>query len=73
MSTPNSETSYRLTEQGEFVITGYNSTKTFSSFFPGLAGKNGIPMWTFYVNRGQCVCSMGVEGKHHPIMEFLPA
>jgi hypothetical protein len=30
-------------------------------------------MWTFYVNRGQCVCSMGIEGKHHPIMEFLPA
>ncbi len=30
-------------------------------------------MWTFYVNRGQCICSMGVEGKHRPIMEFLPA
>ncbi|MDZ4121762.1 MAG: hypothetical protein U1C33_05040, partial [Candidatus Cloacimonadaceae bacterium] len=41
--------------------------------FPGLAGTKGIPMWTFYVNRGQCICSMGIEGKHHPIMEFLPA
>ena len=64
---------YYLTPSGEFVIKDYNSTKLFSSFLPGVAGKNGIPMWTFYVNRGQCICSMGVEGKHHPIMEFLPA
>ncbi|MBW6513195.1 MAG: hypothetical protein K0B87_00345 [Candidatus Syntrophosphaera sp.] len=64
---------YQLTDNGEFIITDYNSAKLFSSFFPGIAGKNGIPMWTFYVNRGQCVCSMGIEGKHHPIMEFLPA
>ena len=64
---------YQLLDNGDFAITGYNASKPFSSFFPGVAGKNGIPMWTFYVNRGQCVCSMGVEGKHHPIMEFLPA
>ena len=64
---------YRLQDSGAFVIDGYNSSKLFSSFFPGVAGKEGIPMWTFYVNRGQCVCSMGIEGKHNPIMEFLPA
>lgn len=67
------EIQYQLKTNGEFVISNYNSTKLFSSFFPGVAGKNGIPMWTFYVNRGQCICSMGIEGKHHPIMEFLPA
>lgn len=67
------EMQYQIKTNGEFVISNYNSTKLFSSFFPGVAGKNGIPMWTFYVNRGQCVCSMGVEGKQHPIMEFLPA
>ncbi|MCF7815198.1 MAG: hypothetical protein K9N09_11945 [Candidatus Cloacimonetes bacterium] len=66
-------TQYQLKNNGEFIISNYNSTKLFSSFFPGVAGKNGIPMWTFYVNRGQCICSMGIEGKHHPIMEFLPA
>lgn len=71
--TLNTDSRYQLLDSGEFVITDYNNTKTFSSFFPGVAGKTGIPMWTFYVNRGQCVCSMGVEGKHHPIMEFLPA
>ena len=64
---------YRLNEMGEFIINDYNSSKLFSSFFPGIAGKNGIPMWTFYVNRGQCICSMGIQDKQHPIMEFLPA
>jgi len=70
---PTTKTNYHLDDSGEFTISNYNSSKLFSSFFPGLAGKNGIPMWTFYVNRGQCICSMGIEGKHHPIMEFLPA
>jgi hypothetical protein len=69
----NQTTQYRLTEKGEFIITNYNRAKLFSSFLPGVAGKLGIPMWLFYVNRGQCVCSMGIEGKHKPIMEFLPA
>ncbi|GFO67227.1 hypothetical protein GMLC_08060 [Geomonas limicola] len=64
---------YQLTETGEFVITDYNSAKPFSSFFPGVAGADGIPMWTFYVNRGQCICSMGIQDKEHAIMEFLPA
>jgi len=67
------ETRYHYDDKGDFVITNYLSSKLFSSFFPGIAGKLGMPMWTFYVNRGQCVCSMGVEGKHRPIMEFLPA
>lgn len=30
-------------------------------------------MWIFYVNRGQCICSMGIQDKQNPIMEFLPA
>jgi hypothetical protein len=64
---------YKLNGQGEFIIENYNSAKLFSSFFPGVAGKEGIPMWVFYVNRGQCVCSMGIQDKEHPIMEFLPA
>ena len=69
----NSEPQYKLQENGHFMITNYNSAKPFSSFFPGIAGKDGIPMWVFYVNRGQCLCSMGIEDKQSPIMEFLPA
>lgn len=68
-----SGTTYELNANGDFVITNYNSAKPFSSFFPGVAGQNGIPMWTFYVNRGQCICSMGIQDKEHAIMEFLPA
>lgn len=64
---------YHLGASGEFVIEHYNESKPFASFFPGIAGPHGIPMWVFYVNRGQCVCSMGIEDKEHPIMEFLSA
>jgi len=64
---------YRLGDGGEFVIENYNHAKPFASFFPGIAGAHGIPMWVFYVNRAQCVCSMGIEDKEHPIMEFLSA
>jgi len=64
---------YFLAADGAFVIENYNRAKPFASFFPGIAGPGGIPMWTFYVNRAQCVCSMGIEDKEHPIMEFLSA
>lgn len=30
-------------------------------------------MWAFYVNRGQCISSFGVNNKDCSIMEFQPA
>ncbi|WED20542.1 hypothetical protein L3Q72_07715 [Vibrio sp. JC009] len=60
-------------ENEEFVINDYDLKKTFSSFLPGLAGKKGVPLWAFYVNRGQGLCSFGVENKENPILEFSPA
>jgi len=57
----------------EFVIENYDKKKTFSSFLPGLAGKRGIPLWTFYVNRGQGITSFGLEDKNTQILEFNPA
>jgi hypothetical protein len=54
-----------------FVLEGYNRSKPFASFFPGIAGETGIPLWTFYVNRAQAVCSMGVRDKDRQILEFL--
>lgn len=56
-----------------FVIEQFDQAKPFSSFLPGIAGLKGIPMWTFYVNRGQAVCSFGIRDKNSPIMEFSPA
>lgn len=64
---------YYYDEEERFVIEGYDKSKTFSSFLPGIAGIKGIPMWVFYVNRGQGVCSFGVRDKKSPIMEFSPA
>ncbi len=64
---------YKLTQQGEFVIENYNFSKPFANFFPGIAGRYGIPIWAFYVNRGQAIASFGTKDKDHAILEFLPA
>lgn len=56
-----------------FVMKNYGKESTFASFLPGISGLRGIPIWCFYVNRGQGVVSFGVENKDHAIMEFYPA
>ncbi|MBN3039166.1 MAG: hypothetical protein JW869_07125 [Candidatus Omnitrophica bacterium] len=68
-----SKVTYRLEDSGDFVIENYNRAKAFSSFFPGIAGLYGIPMWVFYVNRGQCISACGVQNKDGAILEFYPA
>ena len=70
---PEKQPKYYLNDSGEFVIENYNHAKPFANFFPGIAGKYGIPMWTFYVNRGQAIASFGTKDKDHPILEFFPA
>lgn len=57
----------------DFIIKDYGRKTTFASFLPGIAGTHGIPIWCYYVNRGQCVASFGVLDKNHSIMEFYPA
>lgn len=64
---------YSFNENGEFVIGAYDKAKTFAGFLPGIAGVEGIPMWVFYVNRGQVLGSFGVKDKNDAIMEFFPA
>jgi len=64
---------YSLQQDGRFVIENYNFSRPFCSFFPGIAGLYGIPMWVFYVNRCQCISSFGINSKDHPIVEFQPA
>ncbi|ADL41453.1 hypothetical protein COB47_0077 [Caldicellulosiruptor obsidiansis OB47] len=56
-----------------FCIENYQISKPFSSFLPGIAGIFGIPLWCFYVNRGQCIVSFGTKNKDGAILEFLPA
>lgn len=56
-----------------YHIDNYGKKATFSSFLPGISGIRGIPIWCYYVNRGQAVVSFGVENKDKAIMEFYPA
>lgn len=60
-------------EKKRYIFRNYDERRPFSSFLPGIAGVNGIPLWAFYVNRGQGICSFGVRDKDKPIMEFIPA
>ncbi len=64
---------YYVSEQNQFVIENYNLAPSFSSFFPGIAGIFGSPMWVFYANRGQAIACAGVKDKNGAIMEFQPA
>ena len=56
-----------------FIIRDYARKAPFSSFLPGLTGVTGIPMWSFYTNRGQAMCGFGIHHKGNAMMEFNPA
>jgi len=67
------KTKYYLVPKSGFIIENYNFAKPFANFFPGISGKYGIPLWVFYVNRGQAIASFGTRDKDHSILEFFPA
>lgn len=56
-----------------FVMDDYDRLPAFSSFLPGLAGVKGIPIWSFYTNRGQGINSFGIHNKDNAMMEFNSA
>jgi len=56
-----------------FIMEDYDRLPAFSSFLPGLAGVNGIPIWSFYTNRGQGINSFGIHNKGNAMMEFNSA
>lgn len=64
---------FKLTDNHEFVIKNFHDFQPFSSFLPGIAGENGIPLWAFYVNRGQAMAGFGIRNKDSAITEFFPA
>ncbi len=61
---------YELGSDGAYIVHGYNRAPAFSSFLSGIAGPWGIPAWAYYVNRGQALCTFGVQDKDHCLMEF---
>lgn len=60
-------------KETSFHIADYGKKPTFASFLPGISGIRGIPIWCYYVNRGQGVVSFGLENKDKAIMQFYPA
>lgn len=56
-----------------FVLEDFDRKKPFSSFLPGVAGLKGVPLWTYYANRGQGITSVGSKDKNGSIIEFNPA
>lgn len=60
-------------KNGRYIMKNYGRKSAFASFLPGISGKRGIPVWTYYVNRGQGITSFGSSDKDHSIMEFYPA
>ncbi len=64
---------YKLTDKNKFMIEDFQRFHPFSSFLPGIAGENGIPLWAFYVNRGQAMAGFGIRDKDASITEFFPA
>lgn len=64
---------YKLLEDGRFNIKDFQTASPFASFLPGISGTDGIPLWAFYVNRGQGMASFGVDNKDNAMLEFLPA
>ena len=64
---------YSINSLHQCVIEDYNNSKSFSSFLPGIAGVHGVPLWAFYVNRGQGIASFGIGSKTNSILEFQSA
>ena len=50
---------------GRFIMHSFDRFKPMASFLPGVAGVWGVPMWAFYVNRGQGVATFGVQNKEN--------
>jgi hypothetical protein len=62
--------SYRLEQDGVFVIENYNWAEPFSNFLPAIAGKWGVPLWAYYVSKGQALAAMGRGDKDGQILPF---
>ena len=62
-----------IDKEMNYVMEDYQKKSLFASFLPGISGEHGIPLWCYYVNRGQAISCFGVQDKDHSIMEFYPA
>lgn len=72
-STSNFSTGGLFDERGRYIMRNFDQSKPMSSFLAGIGGLWGIPMWAFYVNRGQGISSFGIQNKDNAISKFNTA
>lgn len=60
-------------DQGRYIMRNFDLARPMSNFLPGLGGVWGVPMWAFYVNRGQGITSFGKLSKDGAISKFVTA
>jgi hypothetical protein len=60
-------------DAGRFIMRSFDRFKPMASFLPGVGGQWGVPMWSFYVNRGQGIATFGVENKDGGFLLFQSA
>lgn len=58
-------------ERNRYILRNFDQARPMSNFLHGLADVWGIPMWAFYVNRGQAVTSFGKQNKDSAMEKFV--
>src|SRR5690606_7751810 len=58
---------------GRYIMRDFDKAKPMSNFLSGIAGVWGVPLWVFYVNRGQGITSFGVNNKDGGMLKFETA
>mmetsp|Transcript_3019 Transcript_3019/g.4694 ORF Transcript_3019/g.4694 Transcript_3019/m.4694 type:complete len:1200 (-) Transcript_3019:317-3916(-) len=58
---------------GRYIMRNFDIAKPMSDFLNGLGGVWGVPMWAFFVNRGQGLASFGTVNKDGGILKFVTA
>jgi hypothetical protein len=58
---------------GRYVLRNFDTAKPIANFLSGIGGFWGVPMWAFYVNRGQGITSFGIANKNQAISKFKTA
>jgi hypothetical protein len=69
----NSSSSSDFDDKGRYVMKNFDRLKPMSNFLNGLGGLWGVPLWAFYVNRGQGITSFGKQNKDNAILKFNTA
>ncbi len=72
-STALNHDSRNFDELGRFIMYDFDHAKPMSNFLNGLGGLWGIPLWCFFVNRGQAIASFGLQNKDGAMFKFTTA